>query len=92
MVASPDVSHSDKNKSAAVDVANTIKYFEEDANITKVILSGNSNGTGISSQCVRDFTDLVDVFLDYNGWFADGPEWSVQRAKHLVEGERTAYC
>lgn len=91
IVASPDV-HSDKNKSAAVDVANTIKYFEENYNITKVILSGNSNGTGISSQCVRDFTDLVDVFLELQRLVRRRPEWSVQRAKHLVEGRRTAYC
>ncbi len=92
IVASPDV-HSDKNKSAAVDVANTIKYFEENYNITKVILSGNSNGTGISSQCVRDFTDLVDVFLDYNGWFADGPNglfsnqstWSEEDVQRIAE-------
>lgn len=96
IVASPDV-HSDKNKSAAVDVANTIKYFEENYNITKVILSANSNGTGISSQCVRDFTDLVDVFLDYNGWFADGPNglfseqstWSKEDVQRIAEPGRS---
>ena len=95
IVASPDV-HSDKNKSAATDVANTIKYFQENYNISKVILSGNSNGTGITSQCVRDYTELVDVFLNYNGWFGDGPNqifssdrqkatWPEESVQHIAD-------
>ena len=53
-------------------------------------------GTGITSQCVRDYTELVDVFLNYNGWFGDGPNqifssdrqkatWPEESVQHIAD-------
>ena len=76
IVGSPDV-HSQNNKYAGAEVANAIEYFQENYNITKVILIGNSNGTGICSQTMRDFPELVDVFICNNGWIGDGPRQNI---------------
>ena len=76
IVGSPDV-HSQNNKAAGEEVAHAIGWFQENYNITKVILIGNSNGTGICSQTMRDFPELVDVFICKNGWIGDGPNRTI---------------
>lgn len=76
IVGSPDV-HSQNNKAAGEEVAHAIGWFQENYNITKVILIGNSNGTGICSQTMRDFPELVDVFICNNGWIGDGPNRTI---------------
>jgi predicted peptidase len=68
VVISPDV-YSDDNVNAAKDVAAAISYMIENYKIDTdhIIIEGNSNGTVICSEVLRQFPKLVDVFICNNG-------------------------
>lgn len=68
VVISPDV-YSDDNVNAAKDVATAISYMIDNYNIDTdhIIIEGNSNGTVICSEVLRQYPGLVDVFICNNG-------------------------
>jgi len=77
IVISPHV-HSTQNENAAQEVAGVIDYFVKNYHVDtdQIILNGNSNGTVICSEVIRQFPGLCDAFICNNGRLGTRPDGS----------------
>lgn len=69
IIGSADV-YSSKNPDAGQELGRILKWFTENYNIKNVVLEGNSNGTSICSEALRQYPDIVDAFIVNNGCIA----------------------